>query len=90
MELLHELSGTILWLPTLSGNNDVTVSMVCLDDYEWLDVAVTIVSAYGRHFWIMLYSILICNVSLELFRLLVASPFNLKKGKYLGRKYSSQ
>jgi len=27
MELLHKLSGTILWLPTSSGNNDVALVM---------------------------------------------------------------
>jgi len=32
MELLHKLSGTKLWLPLLSGNNDVAISTVCLDD----------------------------------------------------------
>ena len=34
----------------------------CLDDNGWLDVASTIVSVNGRHFWILLYSILICIV----------------------------
>ena len=34
----------------------------CLGNNGWLDVASTIVSVNGRHFLILLYSILICIV----------------------------
>jgi len=37
MGLLHKLLVTISWLLTLSGNTDVGIGMVCLDDNERLD-----------------------------------------------------
>ena len=48
--MLHKLLGTILRLPTLSGNNDVAGGMVrqdCLEDKGWLNMALTIFSING-------------------------------------------
>jgi len=49
-------------LQKLPENNDVALAGLSFDDNGWLDVASTIVPVNGRHFLILLYSILICIV----------------------------
>ena len=54
----------------------------CVDDNGWLDVASTIVLVNGRHFLILLYSILICIVlwcGLELFSSLFFRSFQFEE-----------
>jgi len=83
-DLLYKLSGQILWLLTLSGNNDMAVGMVwqdCLDDNVWCDVVLTIVAVNGRHLWILLYSNLICIV-LWLFSLLFFRGFQSEEEEF--------
>ena len=68
----HHAGGIMRWTPQIISKDNGAVAQIvrnkeimmwhwqdCLDDNGWLDVASTIVSVNGRHFLILLYSILI-------------------------------